>query len=86
MANDFKHLMRFALEVSMTQNDQDRAEIYRGMAVVCGDEQDQTKLRRLAGHLEEVEKLCADLKFSFSEKTTDDAPLGGNGDREGNGR
>lgn len=79
MANDFDHLMRFALEVSMTQNDHDRAGIYRGMAAVCGDEVEQAKLRRMAGHLEEVEKLCADLKFSYVQKDADAQSLEGNG-------
>lgn len=47
-----------------------RIQIYRGVADLCGDPEEQRELRKLASDLEASERLCREFRFRFIQKTS----------------
>lgn len=68
--NNLTTILQFALEKAEQEPLPNRVKIYRAMARICGDPQDEAFLNQMAVTLERAEKFCADFKSSFVQKTT----------------
>jgi hypothetical protein len=64
-------LLRFVLERSATEPLRRRIKILRGLAAICGDSTEETRLNNLATQMETVDQHVAAFKFSFVKKKTD---------------
>jgi hypothetical protein len=66
--NDHLTLLNFVLEKALEAPNEKRIRIYRGLAAICGDEQEEANLKALAATLEKAERLCREFNFSFVQK------------------
>ena len=69
-SNSHAALVSFVLEKAASEPVPRRVELYRGLAIVCGDADDQKQLADLANQLENADKLCREFNFSFVQKQT----------------
>ena len=63
----FTTVLRLANETPL----QRRARLYRGLAGICGDSQEEATLRAMADELTRADEHCRAFEFSFVQKNKD---------------
>ena len=65
-----REVMDFCLEHAAHVSVARRAAVYRGMAEICGDPQEQRQLLRQAAALETAERHCRQFRLNFTQPET----------------
>ena len=64
-------LITYVLEKAEQEPLKKRAELYRGLAIICGDPHESATLVAMADNLEEWDSLCREFNFSFNQENSD---------------
>jgi hypothetical protein len=70
MDSPLNELLKFVVETADELPVRRRILVYRGLAAVCGDEDDMKRLHAMADALHQAEAICRDQKFSLIQKNT----------------
>ncbi len=68
MKSDLAELIAFVLEKAEQAPLHRRARIFRGLASVCGDQDEQKQLNQIAKDLNNADALCREFNFKFIQK------------------